>query len=186
MLCANKDTSFEASSACHRRTNWGEHLPSLLTLLAFQHLSCVSFLSTATCEPQRRRSVQDLPGISTEHRESNHVRKHGHFLCISHTWVGFGTQSIWVKVPGSSQKKTGISCCIYKTQLTLDICVIVCVSSPRGAGTVASPPAPWCPLTRQASEVTSPLMTQQVLTTAKSTVRFPSLLLRRSKCPALQ
>uniref|UniRef100_H3CJ52 Mitogen-activated protein kinase kinase kinase 7 n=1 Tax=Tetraodon nigroviridis TaxID=99883 RepID=H3CJ52_TETNG len=27
---------------------------------------------TATCESQRRRSVQDLPGISTEHRESNH------------------------------------------------------------------------------------------------------------------
>lgn len=35
-------------------------------------LSCLSILSTATCEPQRRRSVQDLPGISSESSQVRH------------------------------------------------------------------------------------------------------------------
>lgn len=141
-MCANKDTSSEASSACHRRTNLRRTPTFPVNCYQLLISPVCPFLSAATCEPQRRRSVQDLPGISTEHRESNHVRKHGHFLYISHTWVCFGTQLISVKVPGSSQKRTGISCCVYKTQFTLDVCVIVFMSSCRGAGIVAGPPVP--------------------------------------------
>ena len=36
---------------------------------------CPSILSTATCEPQRRRSVQDLPGIGTESSQVSHSHK---------------------------------------------------------------------------------------------------------------
>uniref|UniRef100_A0A674N919 Mitogen-activated protein kinase kinase kinase 7 n=1 Tax=Takifugu rubripes TaxID=31033 RepID=A0A674N919_TAKRU len=46
---------------------------------AFHHVfSGVSILSSASCEPQRRRSVQDL-SVSSDHRESDHVRTLGHF-----------------------------------------------------------------------------------------------------------
>lgn len=149
-MCANKDTSSEASSACHRRTNLRRTPTFPVNCYQLLISPVCPFLSAATCEPQRRRSVQDLPGISTEHRESNHVRKQGHFLYISHTWVCFGTQLISVKVPGSSQKRTGISCCVYKTQFTLDVdwcdCVYVLLQGSRNSSRSSSPSVRMLPL----------------------------------------
>lgn len=50
------------------QVNMGTSLPPLLfTNSAGSYSSpSLSILSTASCEPQRRRSVQDLPGIGTE------------------------------------------------------------------------------------------------------------------------
>lgn len=66
---------------------WQEQTPHspLLTIPGFHHFSpLVSIcVSSASCEPQRHRSVQDLSVISSEHRESNHVRKLGQLIRTS-------------------------------------------------------------------------------------------------------
>lgn len=58
----------QCSCPCDARwANMGTNLPPSLSAISTALTLCPLFiLSTATCEPQRRRSVQDLPGICSE------------------------------------------------------------------------------------------------------------------------
>ena len=65
--------------------------PSPFTNSAGSHSSpSLSILSTASCEPQRRRSVQDLPGIGTESsqvRNSQTLESGRGFVSLIHWYI---------------------------------------------------------------------------------------------------
>lgn len=133
------------------------HSP-LLTVPGFHHFSSLVSIcmSSASCEPQRHRSVQDLSVISSEHRESNHVRKLGQLIKTStegRASILLPAASLWLSQEVEKWLRAAMILSFF-----LSLC--------RGAGTVAGHPVPvsgCCPLIRQAAEVTSPLRTPQVI-----------------------